>query len=66
MKPQKKRDVLKVLKANGWRLIRSTGGHDWWEGPNGQGEAIPRHNEISAGVVDKLSRKLESFPENWK
>lgn len=66
MKPQKKRDVLKVLKANGWWLARSTGGHEWWEGPDGQGEAIPRSTEISAGVVAKLAKKLDTYPENWK
>ena len=66
MKPQKKRDVLKALKANGWQLVRTTGGHEWWEGPDGQGEAIPRHTEISAGVVAKLAKKLESVPKNWK
>lgn len=66
MKSQKKRDVMKVLKANGWELVRSTGSHEWREGPNGQGEAIPRHNEISAGVVAKLAKKLETFPDGWK
>ncbi|WP_343320526.1 type II toxin-antitoxin system HicA family toxin (plasmid) [Arthrobacter sp. TMP15] len=66
MKAQKKRDVLKVLKANGWQLVRSTGGHEMWEGPNGQREPIPRHNEISAGVLTKLAKKLDTFPSNWK
>jgi len=66
MKAQKKRDVLKVLKANGWQLVRTTGGHDWWEGPDGQGEAIPRHGEISPGIIRKLSKKLAEVPQNWK
>ncbi|MFK0009918.1 type II toxin-antitoxin system HicA family toxin [Paenarthrobacter sp. NPDC090520] len=66
MKAQKKRDVLKVLKANGWQLVRTTGGHEWWEGPDGQGEPIPRHNEISPGVIRKLAKKLSDVPPNWK
>lgn len=66
MKPQKKRDVMKVLKKNGWRLVRNTGGHEWWEGPNGVGDALPRSPEISAGVVKKFADKLESFPNSWK
>ncbi|MEE2524528.1 type II toxin-antitoxin system HicA family toxin [Pseudarthrobacter sp. J47] len=66
MKAQKKKEVLKVLKANGWQLIRTNGGHDWWAGPDGQGEAIPRHNEISAGVIRKLAKKLAEVPQNWK
>ncbi|MGP9503998.1 type II toxin-antitoxin system HicA family toxin [Specibacter sp. AOP5-B1-6] len=66
MKPQKKRDVLKVLKANGWEMVRWNGGHEWWEGPDGQGESIPRSKEISPGVMNKLVPKLESFPSNWK
>lgn len=66
MKAQKKKDVVKVLKANGWQPVRSSGRHEWWEGPNGIGEAIPRHNEISPGVIRKLAAKLEQVPESWK
>lgn len=66
MKAQKKKDVIKVLKKQGWQLVRTTGGHEWWEGPHGEGEAIPRHTEISPGVMRKLAAKMDSIPDNWK
>lgn len=66
MKAQKKKDVLKVLKAQGWQLVRTTGIHEWWEGPDGQGEAIPRHTEVSPGVLRKLAKKMAEVPRNWK
>lgn len=65
MKAQKKKDVVKVLKAQGWQLVRATGNHEWWQGPQGQREAIPKHSEISPGVLRTLAKKLETVPDNW-
>jgi len=70
-KPQKYRDVIQVVKANGWVLIRQgKGDHEIW----GLAEAtspedkhsIPHHREVSAGVVGDLIKKLPNTPKNWR
>lgn len=67
-KPQKYRDVIKVLKANGWVILRQgKGSHEIWGLPNGsQAHSIPHHQEVSAGVVGDLIKKLRDVPRNWR
>ena len=70
-KPQKYRDVIKVLKANGWTLIRSgKGDHEIWgrDGANtfADKHTIPHHKEVSAGIIGDLIKKLPSTPTNWR
>jgi predicted RNA binding protein YcfA (HicA-like mRNA interferase family) len=70
-KPQKYRDVVKVLRANGWVLLRTgRGSHELWGPPDGSvHEVVSNHGpggEISAGVVGKLLRKLPTTPDNWR
>lgn len=70
-KPQKYRDVVKVMKANGWVLIRrGKGDHEIWGRPGSDSPAdkhtVPHHNEVSAGVVGDLAKKLHTVPQNWR
>ena len=67
-KPQKYRDVIKVLKANGWVFLRQgKGSHEIWGLPNeSQAHSIPHHQEVSAGVVGGLMKKLRDVPRNWR
>ncbi len=67
-KPQKYRDVIKALKANGWVLLRDgKGSHELWGLPDeSQKASIPRHGEVSAGIVGQLIRKLDQAPQNWR
>ncbi|MBD7980119.1 type II toxin-antitoxin system HicA family toxin [Oerskovia merdavium] len=67
-KPQKYRDVIEALKANGWVLLRDgKGSHELWGLPDeSQKASIPRHGEVSAGIVGQLIKKLDQAPQNWR
>jgi len=56
-----------VLAANGWVLLRrGKGSHELWGLPDGTVyEAIYR-GEVSAGVIRKLTAKLQSTPASWR
>ncbi|MFJ4109791.1 type II toxin-antitoxin system HicA family toxin [Oerskovia enterophila] len=60
--------ALKALKANGWVLLRDgKGSHDLWGLPDeSQKASIPRHGEVSAGIVGQLIKKLDQAPQNWR
>lgn len=56
----KRRDLIKLLKANGYYLKRSGGNHDIYT--NGKQKVpVPRHNEINEftakGIIKQLGLK---------
>ena len=52
----KRKDLIKMLKDNGWWLLREGSNHDIYT--NGQiMETIPRHREIS----ENLAKALEKY-----
>lgn len=52
----KRRDLIKKLEANGWRLLRSGANHDIYT--NGtQCEPIPRHSEIKEQLANAIIRR---------
>ena len=52
----KRTDLEKILKANGWQLVRHGGNHDIWI--NGTDcEAIPRHREISEMLAQSIIKR---------
>lgn len=61
-------DVIKVLRANGWVILRQgKGSHEIWGLPDeSQAHSIPYHQEVSAGVVGGLVKKLRNVPQNWR
>ncbi len=67
-KPQKYRDVVKILRMNGWVFLRDgKGSHELWGlADESRKESIPRHGEVSAGVIGQLMKKLKAFPQGWK
>jgi predicted RNA binding protein YcfA (HicA-like mRNA interferase family) len=67
-KPQKYRDVVKILRSQGWILLRQgKGSHELWGKPDESiKESIPKHGEVSAGVIGQLIKKLPTVPSNWK
>ena len=66
-KPQKRWVVEKILRENGWVLLRSGGSHDLWGLPDESvTEPIPRHREVSAGIIGRLIGKLEQVPQSWR
>lgn len=66
VKPQKYRDVARFLRSQGWRHVRTKGSHEMWEGPDGEKQSIPRHSQVSAGVVRQIIERLPGTPANWK
>jgi predicted RNA binding protein YcfA (HicA-like mRNA interferase family) len=67
-RPQKYRDVIRVLKENGWVMLRDgKGSHELWGRPDESvKESIPRHGEVSAGIVGQLMKKLTKVPPGWR
>lgn len=52
----KRRDLIKLLKANGWWLLRPGNNHDIYT--NGKAsEPIPRHNEIKEQLAAAIIRR---------
>lgn len=52
----KKRDLEKLLKNNGWYLLRSGGNHDIYT--NGvDTEPIPRHNEVNERLAQAIIKR---------
>lgn len=52
----KHRDLIKLLEANGWWLLRNGGNHDIYT--NGEkSETIPRHSEIKEQLAKSIIRR---------
>jgi hypothetical protein len=65
-KAMKLRDVEAKLRKHGCHVESETGPHTKWRCPCGKHTAnIPRHREISAGVVASTSKRMECLPKGW-
>ena len=54
----KQRDLIKLLKANGWYYIRSGANHEIYT--NGKAmEAIPRHSEIKENLAKAIIKRQD-------
>lgn len=52
----KRRDLVRLLEKNGWRLARNGGGHDIYT--NGEAvESIPRHAEVKENLAKSIIRR---------
>ena len=65
---QKYRDVVRFLEAQGWLLVRrGKGSHEIWGDPNtGRRMSIPRHHEISAGIMRQVIAEFPDSPDSWR
>lgn len=52
----KRKDLEKLLKRNGWYLIRNGANHDVYTNGN-EIEAIPRHREINEILAKSIIKK---------
>ncbi len=52
----KRRDLIKLLEANGWKLVRRGAEHDIYQ-KGSQIEAIPRHREINENLARAIIRR---------
>jgi hypothetical protein len=66
VKPMKRREVNRALRRNGCAIKNDKGRHTTWICSCGQHTAdIPRHQEISAGVVGDTIERMKCLPEGW-
>lgn len=68
MKAQKYKDVVAVLRAHGWVMLRTAkGNHEVWGEPGGTAKVtVPHHREVSAGVLRQLVKQLTDVPDSWR
>lgn len=52
----KRRDLIKLLERNGWRLLRNGANHDIYTNGS-QLEPIPRHAEIKEQLAKAIIRR---------
>ena len=63
----KLRSVVSALVSNGCRILREGGKHTLWLCPciAQHNAAVPRHREITAGVVGSIIKQLPCLPKGW-
>jgi hypothetical protein len=67
-KSMKRRDVERALRWAGCkpRLDSGRGPHEKWDCPCGLHSVnLPRHREVSPGVVCDLVKRLQCLPKGW-
>ncbi len=52
----KRKDLIDLLEKAGWKLKRSSGGHDIYAKGN-EREAVPRHREIDEMLARAIIRR---------
>jgi hypothetical protein len=63
-----KRLVVKAPTAHGCGKASERGIHEKWECPPTCGKhttSVPRHGEITAGVIGNIIRDLARLPKGW-
>lgn len=68
MKPMAKRLVGAALLRQGCRKLSERGIDEKWGCPPACGKhttAVPRHNEITAGVIRGIIDDLKCLPKGW-
>jgi hypothetical protein len=66
VRAMKRRDVERKLGKQGCGVISEDGIHTKWGCPCGQHTAaIPRHRDISPGVIRDTINRLKCLPEGW-
>lgn len=62
----KRRDVERALAAIGAIAVRDRGDHTIYACSCGQHKtAVPRHSEITAGVVGSIQKHMACAPKGW-
>lgn len=52
----KRRDLIKLLEQNGWRLLRSGANHDIYTDGT-RSEPVPRHTEMKEQLAKSIIRR---------
>jgi hypothetical protein len=60
------RDIERAIKAAGCTKLSDDGKHTKWGCPCGShSTAVPRHRDISPGVVRNIVHDLACLPKGW-
>lgn len=55
----KRSELIRYLHAQGCELLREGGRHSWWHNSlQNKRSAVPRHNEISDILANKICKDL--------
>ena len=66
VKAMRRRAVEAALRRHGCRVVFEDGPHAKWACPCGEHLLnIPRHREVSPGVVRDAERRMACLPEGW-
>lgn len=66
-KEVKYRDIESFLREAGWTVIRQSGSHILWAGPDGDRLSIPPHKgKVSPGVVRQIIKTVPGAPSEWR
>ncbi|WP_084579096.1 type II toxin-antitoxin system HicA family toxin [Kutzneria sp. 744] len=61
-----RRAVIKAMRKLGCVVLRDTGGHTVYACPCGRHTAaVPRHRQVSAGVVMSIGEQMRCLGERW-
>ncbi|MFI3220038.1 MAG: type II toxin-antitoxin system HicA family toxin [Methylococcales bacterium] len=59
----KRSELIRYLNAQGCELLREGGRHSWWHNSlQNKRSAVPRHNEISDILANKICKDLGIKP----
>ncbi|MDO9214889.1 MAG: type II toxin-antitoxin system HicA family toxin [Methylococcales bacterium] len=59
----KRSELIRYLHAQGCELLREGGRHSWWHNSlQNKRSAVPRHNEISDILANKICKDLGIKP----
>ena len=65
-KEMKRREVIAKLLANGCSVDSEDGDHTKWRCPCGKHTVnLPRHKDISPGVVKSSQKRMACLSEGW-
>ncbi|MET9019032.1 type II toxin-antitoxin system HicA family toxin [Actinopolymorpha sp. NPDC004070] len=65
-KGMKLRDLERAMRKQDCEIVPSRGPHTKWVCPCGRHTAnIPRHIEVSPGVVGDTIKRMTCLPEGW-
>ena len=63
----KARDVMRALRLLGFKPIRQSGSHVFFEHPDGRTTLVPRHGgeDIGRGLLRQILREIEMIPDEF-
>ena len=63
----KARDIMRALRLLGFKPVRQSGSHIFFQHPDGRTTLVPRHGgeDISRGLLRQILREIEIVPKEF-